>query len=120
MIGLVTAVASAVVILFAVACAGVADNATLEATIASALRTSLTPRHTSSSCRRFRAPGTGKKLEVRLARTPYWRHRLNLTLWQRVMRTREAGQQVVPLLDAIFNPRPDNAATRRKLLRYLV
>jgi hypothetical protein len=57
---------------------------------------------------------------IKLARTPTWRHRLNLALWKRVMRTREARQQVVPMLDAVFNPRPDNASERRKLLRYLL
>ncbi|OLF18463.1 hypothetical protein [Actinophytocola xanthii] len=57
---------------------------------------------------------------VRLARTPAWRHTLNLRLWQRVMRTREARQRVVPLLDAIFDPRPDNAGERRRALGYLL
>ncbi|MFL6140878.1 MAG: Leg1-related protein [Labedaea sp.] len=57
---------------------------------------------------------------LRLATTPAWRYRLNLTLWQRIMRSREARDQVLPLLDAVFNPRPDNTAERRKLLRYLL
>jgi len=57
---------------------------------------------------------------VRLATTPAWRHRLNLTMWKRVMRTRQARDDVLPLLDAVFNPRPDNAAQRRELLRHLL
>jgi Leg1 len=57
---------------------------------------------------------------IGLARTPTWRHRLNLRLWQRVMRTREARQRVVPMLDALFNPRPDNASERGRMLRYLL
>jgi hypothetical protein len=57
---------------------------------------------------------------LRLASTPAWRYRLNLILWKRVMRTREARDHVLPLLDAVFNPRPDNATERRKLLRYLL
>lgn len=36
------------------------------------------------------------------------------------MRTREARDQVLPLLDAVFNPGPGNAADRRKLLGYLL
>ncbi|MEV8437869.1 Leg1-related protein [Actinosynnema sp. NPDC051121] len=57
---------------------------------------------------------------LRLATTPGWRYGLNLRLWKRIMRTREARDQVLPLLDAVFNPRPGNAADRRKLLRYLL
>jgi Leg1 len=57
---------------------------------------------------------------LRLATTPTWRYRLNLALWKRVMRTREARDQVLPLLDAVFNPRPGNAAERRRLLGYLL
>ncbi|GHF93341.1 MULTISPECIES: hypothetical protein [Amycolatopsis] len=57
---------------------------------------------------------------LKLADTPRWRSRLNLKLWQRIMRTREARAQVLPLLDAVFNPRTDNSADRRKLLVYLV
>ncbi|HEU5472930.1 MAG TPA: Leg1-related protein [Actinophytocola sp.] len=57
---------------------------------------------------------------LRLAGTPAWRYRLNLALWKRVMRTRAARDQVLPLLDAVFNPRPDNAAQRRRLLGYLL
>lgn len=57
---------------------------------------------------------------VTLAGLPTWRHNLNLMMWRRVMRTREARQQVVPMLDALFNPRPSNAADRRRMLRYLL
>ncbi|MFD1148736.1 Leg1-related protein [Saccharothrix hoggarensis] len=57
---------------------------------------------------------------LRLADTPRWRYAVNLALWKRVMRTREARDQVLPLLDAVFSPRPDNAGERRKLLGYLL
>ncbi|MFC6091332.1 Leg1-related protein [Saccharothrix lopnurensis] len=57
---------------------------------------------------------------LRLATTPRWRYHLNLVLWKRVMRTREARDQVLPLLDAVFDPRPDNAAERRRLLGHLL
>jgi hypothetical protein len=57
---------------------------------------------------------------LRLARTPGWRYSLNLLLWKRIMRTREARDQVLPMLDAVFNPRRDNVADRRRMLRYLV
>jgi len=57
---------------------------------------------------------------LRLATMPKWRYDLNLRLWKRVMRTREARARVLPLLDAVFNPRPENAAERRRLLGYLL
>ncbi|QFZ20351.1 Leg1-related protein [Saccharothrix syringae] len=57
---------------------------------------------------------------LRLATTPRWRYNLNLLLWQRIMRTREARDQVLPLLDAVFDPRPDNRAERRRLLVHLL
>jgi hypothetical protein len=57
---------------------------------------------------------------IGLAHVPAWRYELTLTLWRRAMRTREARSQVVPMLDAVFNPRPANAAERRKLLGYLL
>ncbi|ONI92285.1 hypothetical protein ALI22I_04920 [Saccharothrix sp. ALI-22-I] len=57
---------------------------------------------------------------LRLATTPKWRYNLNLLLWKRIMRTREARDRVLPLLDAVFNPRPDNAAERRAMLGYLL
>lgn len=57
---------------------------------------------------------------LKLARTPAWRHTINLALWQRVMRTREARDEVVPMLGALFNPTPSNTASRRRLVRYLV
>ncbi|WP_199443789.1 Leg1-related protein [Umezawaea beigongshangensis] len=57
---------------------------------------------------------------IGLATTPGWRYQLNLMLWKRIMRTREARDQVLPLLDAVFNPRPDNAAERRTLLGHLL
>jgi hypothetical protein len=57
---------------------------------------------------------------LRLADTPTWRYNINLRLWKRIMRTREARDDVVTLLDAVFNPRKDNAAERRRLLGYLL
>jgi uncharacterized protein DUF781 len=54
-----------------------------------------------------------------LARMPEWRYRVNLAAWKRVMRTRPARDEVVPLLDAVFSPNPDPAA-RRRMLRYLL
>ncbi|MCG8915285.1 Leg1-related protein [Actinokineospora sp. PR83] len=57
---------------------------------------------------------------LKLATMPKWRYDLNLWLWKRVMRTREARARVLPLLDAVFNPRPENAAERRRLLGYLL
>jgi hypothetical protein len=56
----------------------------------------------------------------RLATTPGWRHRLNLALWRRAMRTRTARDDVVAMLDAVFNPNPGNAAARRRLLAYVL
>jgi hypothetical protein len=57
---------------------------------------------------------------ARLATTPGWRHRLNLALWQRAMRTRPARDDVLALLDAVFNANPDNAAARRRLFAYVL
>jgi hypothetical protein len=57
---------------------------------------------------------------TRLGRTPAWRHRLNLTLWRRAMRSRQARDDVLAMLDAVFNPNPANAAARRRLVAYLL
>ena len=57
---------------------------------------------------------------LNLAKTPTWRYRLNLRLWQRIMRTPSARDEVLPMLDAVFNPRKDNAAQRRRMLGYLL
>jgi hypothetical protein len=57
---------------------------------------------------------------TRLATTPGWRHRLNLTLWKRAMRTRQARDDVLAMLDAVFNPNPTNIAARRRLVAYLL
>jgi hypothetical protein len=57
---------------------------------------------------------------IKLARTPGWRYALNLTLWKRAMRTPQARDEVVPMLDAVFNPRPDNLDARKRLVRYIV
>jgi hypothetical protein len=57
---------------------------------------------------------------LRLAQTPAWRYNLNLRLWRRIMRTRAARDDVLPMLDAVFNPRKENAAQRRRMLGYLL
>jgi hypothetical protein len=57
---------------------------------------------------------------IALADTPAWRHRINLRLWQRVMRTRKARDEVLTMLDALFNPNPGNTADRRRMLSYLI
>ncbi|MEJ2852308.1 MULTISPECIES: hypothetical protein [unclassified Saccharothrix] len=46
------------------------------------------------------------------------RYHLDLVLWKRITCTREARDQALPLLDAVFNPRRDNTAERRRLLVY--
>jgi hypothetical protein len=57
---------------------------------------------------------------LRLDGIPYWRYRLDLTLWKRVMRTRPARDDVVSMLDALFNPNPGNRTERRRMLSYLL
>lgn len=57
---------------------------------------------------------------VRLANTSPRRHTLNLWLWRRTMRTRPTRDNVLSLLDAMFDPKPENAAARRRLLGYLL
>jgi len=57
---------------------------------------------------------------LRLANTPTWRYNVNLRLWKRIMRTRAARDDVLAMLDAVFNPRKDNAAQRRRMLGYLL
>jgi hypothetical protein len=57
---------------------------------------------------------------VRLADASPRRHALNLWLWRRVMRTRAARDDVLALLDAVFDPRPDNRTARRRTLGYLL
>ncbi|HEY3240176.1 MAG TPA: Leg1-related protein, partial [Acidimicrobiia bacterium] len=57
---------------------------------------------------------------IKLAQTPAWRYTLNLTMWKRVMRTRQARDEVVAMLDAVFNPNPENRAARRRMLGYLL
>ncbi|MDQ4142665.1 MAG: hypothetical protein M3198_02810, partial [Actinomycetota bacterium] len=57
---------------------------------------------------------------VKLARTPDLRHNFNLWLWKRVMRSRAARDDVVAMLDAVFNPNPGNIAERKKMLRFLL
>ncbi|MBY8851844.1 hypothetical protein K7G98_27565, partial [Saccharothrix sp. MB29] len=76
---------------------------------------------TREDVRALPAKARGNVVNVlRLATTPRWRHHLDLLLWKRVMRTREARDRVLPLLDAVFDPRPENAAERRRLLGYLL
>ena len=55
-----------------------------------------------------------------LARTPDRRYAVNLWLWRRIMRTREARDGVLPLLDAVFAPRRDNRSQQVRLVRYLL
>jgi hypothetical protein len=57
---------------------------------------------------------------IRLADMSPRRYALNLWLWRRIMRTRPARDDVVVLLDALFNPKPENAAARRRMLGYLL
>jgi Leg1 len=66
-----------------------------------------------------RARGNVRNI-LRLATTPTWRYNLNLLLWKRIMRTRAARDDVLPLLDAVFNPRKENAADRRRMFGYLL
>ncbi len=57
---------------------------------------------------------------VALATIPASRYRLGLWMWRRVMRTRAARDEVVVMLDALFNPTTANRAARLRMLRYLV
>ncbi|WP_103355841.1 Leg1-related protein [Amycolatopsis sp. CA-128772] len=57
---------------------------------------------------------------IRLATTSPRRYALNLWLWRRIMRTRAARDEVLILLDALFAPRRDNAAARRRMLGHLL
>jgi hypothetical protein len=57
---------------------------------------------------------------VSLTRQSEWRFNFNLWLWKRAMRTRQARDEVLPMLDATFSPSPRNAPERRKLLRYIL
>lgn len=57
---------------------------------------------------------------IGLAGASQRRHALNLRLWTRVMRTRAARDRVLPLLDAVFHPRPDNRAERVRALGHLL
>lgn len=57
---------------------------------------------------------------ISLTRQSKWRFNFNLWLWKRAMRTRQARDEVLPMLDATFSPSPRNSAERRKLLRYIL
>lgn len=48
------------------------------------------------------------------------RFALSLWLWRRAMRTRKARDEVLEMLAAQFAPTKDNAAARRRLLRYTI
>ncbi len=55
-----------------------------------------------------------------LARASDRRHALHLWLWRRVMRTRGAREDVLALLDAVFDRRRDNRAAQVRVLRHLL
>lgn len=55
---------------------------------------------------------------LNLANLSDLRFNFNLWLWKRAMRTRQARNEVVTMLDAVFNPSPENATERRRLFRY--
>jgi hypothetical protein len=56
---------------------------------------------------------------VGLARASGARHQRDLWMWRRVMRARAARDDAVTLLDALFNPTPENRAARLRLLLFL-
>lgn len=47
----------------------------------------------------------------KLADTPNWRYAIDLGLWRRMMRTRPARDEVLTMLDVVFNPRRQPART---------
>lgn len=55
-----------------------------------------------------------------LTRQSRLRFAINLWLWKRAMRTRQARDEVLPMLDATFNPSSKNIEERRRLLRYML
>lgn len=57
---------------------------------------------------------------VGLTHLPRWRFAINLWLWKRAMRSKAARAEVLPMLDATFNPSPENVAARRRMLRYVL
>lgn len=57
---------------------------------------------------------------VGLARQSKLQFAFNLWLWKRAMRTRQARDEVLPMLDATFNPSPRNVKERRRLLGYML
>jgi hypothetical protein len=57
---------------------------------------------------------------IGLTRQSKLRFAFNLYLWKRAMRSRQARDEVLPMLDAAFNPSPKNVKERRKLLRYML
>jgi hypothetical protein len=57
---------------------------------------------------------------IGLTRQSQLRFNFNLYLWKRAMRSRQARDEVLPMLDATFNPSPKNVKERRRLLRYML
>jgi hypothetical protein len=57
---------------------------------------------------------------IGLTRQSKLKFAFNLYLWKRAMRSRQARDEVLPMLDATFNPSPKNVKERRKLLRYML
>ncbi len=57
---------------------------------------------------------------VALARLPAYRHELGLKMWRRGMRAGTARAEVMSMLDALFNPTPQNRTARLRLLRYFL
>jgi len=57
---------------------------------------------------------------IGLTRQSKFKFGFNLWLWKRAMRSRQARDEVLPMLDATFNPSPKNVNERRKLLRYMM
>ncbi|BEK85255.1 Leg1-related protein [Nocardia seriolae] len=56
----------------------------------------------------------------KLADTPNWRYAIDLGLWRRMMRTRPARDEVLTMLDVVFNPPATTGADRLRALRYLL
>ncbi|MFK7919337.1 MAG: Leg1-related protein [Ilumatobacter sp.] len=54
-----------------------------------------------------------------LSRKSDRRVRFELRMWKRAMRTDEAKRDVADLLDAVFNPTPQNRSDRKRLLRFM-
>ncbi len=57
---------------------------------------------------------------IALGRMSRWRYGLNLLAWKRIMRTRPARDDVVELLDTVFNPNSGNRGQQLRVVGYLV